>query len=452
MAFCTVEQVLPSQINKETGMLKYIGFLLGVILTDFYFFPVGFTFLPEVNTKLAMAVLSIPLLLIDVARKQSVSLNKDFLVLVLFAAAVSLSTYASVVYNNTYDFTYVTYVASMLVWLGGSYTLLRYLQWIHGGISIQTATFYLAAACALQCVLAVAMDRMPAISHFFGSYIVGHEIIANMAKNRIYGVGCSFDVAGIRFVAVLVAMAFVLPNFIKTNKARPMLIAVFLVCFGLIAIVGNMISRTTVIGLAIAMLYFLYLTGLHYFSHLKANHSSLIKWLFAFFVICSLLVFFWYQVSPQFRRDFQFGFEGFFSLAETGTWEVSSNNQLFGMFKMPETLKTWVIGDGYFYDTTLDPYYTGKTYKAYYIGTDVGYLRFIYYSGFIGLVAFIVFFFQAARICMKYFPEYKALFFFLFLSQMIIWIKVASDLFAAMALFLALAFINKKKEYSEESI
>ena len=421
-------------------MLKSIGILLGIILTDFYFFPIGFTFLPGINTKLVMAVLSIPLLLIEIARKQSASLNKDFLVLVLFATAVSLSSFASVVYNNTYDYTFVTYVVSMLVWLGGAYTLLKYLQRVHSGISIQTATFYLATVCALQCVLAVVMDRMPAISHFMSSYIVGHDIIAQMGRDRIYGVGCSFDVAGIRFVAVLIAMGFILPDVIKENKNNPMLIIVFLICFGMIAIVGNMISRTTTVGLVIAILYFVYLMWLYYSS--SKGDVFLVKWVCGFCIVCILSVFLWYQFSPQFRQDFQFGFEGFFSLAETGTWDVSSNNQLFRMFYMPETLKTWIIGDGYFNATTSDPYYTGKAYKSFYMGTDVGYLRFIYYSGLIGMVAFVVFFLKSAQICMKHFPTYKSLFFCLFASQMIIWIKVSSDLFAAMALFLALAFIN----------
>lgn len=422
-------------------MFRCISILLGVILTDFYFFPIEFTFFPGINTKLAMAVLSIPLLLVNVARKQTASLDKDFFVMFLFATAVSLSSFASVVYNNTYDYTFVTYVVSMLVWLGGAYTLLRYLQRIHGYISIQTVTFYLAAVCASQCVLAVAMDRMPMISHIMSSYIVGHDTIAQMARDRIYGVGCSFDVAGIRFVAVLIAMGFILPDFIKENNSKPILIAVFLICFGLIAIVGNMISRTTVIGLVIAILYFVYLTWLYYSRSSKVN-ASIIKWIYGSLIVCFLSAFLWYQFSPQFRHDFQFGFEGFFSLVETGTWNVDSNNQLFRMFYMPETLKTWIIGDGYFNGTTLDPYYTGKTYKAYYMGTDVGYLRFIYYSGLIGLVAFVIFILKSIRICMKHFPAYKPLFFFLFVSQMIIWIKVSSDLFAAIALYLALAFIN----------
>lgn len=432
-------------------MLRYIGILLSIILTDFYLFPVEFVFFPGINTKLAMAVLAIPLLLIDVGKKRSASLNKDLLLLVLFAAAVSFSTFISVVYNATYDYTYVTYVVSMLVWLGGAYTLLRHMQWIHGNISIQTATLYLGVVCALQCVLAIVMSRIPEIDHFMGSFIAGHDIIAQMGKHRIYGVGCAFDVAGIRFVAVLIAMGFILPDYIKENKTNPKSIMVYLLCFSLIAIVGNIISRTAVIGLILAIVYFLYLTISHYFGFLKAD-TFIIRWIFGSFFICFLLVYFWYRFSPQFRQDFEFGFEGFFSLVETGTWDVKSNNQLFGMFKMPETLKTWIIGDGYFYDTTSNPYYTGETYKAYYMGTDVGYLRFIYYSGLIGLTTFVAFIFKSSCICIKYFPMYKMLFFLLFLSQMIIWIKVASDLFAVMALYLVLAFVNGRTEFSKESI
>lgn len=62
------------------------------------------------------------------------------------------------------------------------------------------------------------------------------------------------------------------------------------------------------------------------------------------------------------------------------------------MYVFPDNLKTWIIGDGYFsnpYNT--DPFYIGTRSRGYYMGTDVGYLRFIFYFGLIGLSAFIAF-------------------------------------------------------------
>jgi len=54
----------------------------------------------------------------------------------------------------------------------------------------------------------------------------------------------------------------------------------------------------------------------------------------------------------------------------------------------PTIFKTWCLGDGFFIDTTQDPWYVGPTYKGYYMNTDIGYLRFIFYFGLIGLVYF----------------------------------------------------------------
>ena len=97
------------------------------------------------------------------------------------------------------------------------------------------------------------------------------------------------------------------------------------------------------------------------------------------------------------RNYIQFAFEGFFSLVEKGRWEVSSNEILKNMYRFPESIKTWIIGDGYIENPKNDPYFIGKLTGGYYMGTDVGYLRFIYYFGLIGLIAFIIFMVKAGK-------------------------------------------------------
>jgi len=70
------------------------------------------------------------------------------------------------------------------------------------------------------------------------------------------------------------------------------------------------------------------------------------------------------------------------------------------------------------------------------MGTDVGYLRFIFYFGLIGLSAFILFIIKAFKICYDRFAGVKDLFVMLFLLNMIIWFKVSTDIFLIFALFL----------------
>ena len=65
---------------------------------------------------------------------------------------------------------------------------------------------------------------------------------------------------------------------------------------------------------------------------------------------------------------------------------MGSNEILKSMVVFPDSLHTWIIGDGYFNNSKYDVYYLGDATEAgYYMGTDIGYLRFLFYFGTIGL-------------------------------------------------------------------
>lgn len=70
------------------------------------------------------------------------------------------------------------------------------------------------------------------------------------------------------------------------------------------------------------------------------------------------------------------------------------------------------------------------------MATDVGYLRFIFYFGLAGMIAFSLYMFYAARILMDKHPKYKVLFLLVLLVNYVMWFKVASDLFLVFAFFL----------------
>ena len=70
------------------------------------------------------------------------------------------------------------------------------------------------------------------------------------------------------------------------------------------------------------------------------------------------------------------------------------------------------------------------------MGTDVGYLRFIFYFGLLGLVPFIIYFLKVARVCIKRFPTYRIMFLLILAINYIIWFKVSTDIFLVFVLFL----------------
>ena len=416
-------------------MLKYIGIFIVGILTSFYFFPFEFAILPGANTKMILAGVSLVVLAFQLARGGRAVINRELFTLSILAGMVSLAGLASVTFNETNDYTYATYIISMWVWLGGAYMAVSAMRGLHGRISVALIANYLIGVCVAQCIIALLIDASPAFKDIVNTYIASFDFVQFDQLNegeRLYGIGATLDVAGLRFSTVLAMIAYfcVQPN-IRANNVK---LVCYLASFCIIAIVGNMMARTTTMGVGLAVLYWLY-------KLLQdKNNRKFLWWIAGAVVIAVAISTYMYRVSPEFRENIRFAFEGFFSLVEKGEWEVSSNNRLKNMFVFPDNIKTWIIGDGYIENPyNRDPYYTGPRFGGYYMGTDVGYLRFIFYFGIMGLVLFIYFFWRVAQVCVRRFNSYEILFLMILAVNMIGWAKVSTDIFLVFALFLCVA-------------
>lgn len=411
--------------------------VITTVITSFYFFPFEFVFLPGINTKMAMAAVGLVLLGVRMAQSRNAVLNKDFFTLSLWALGVSLAGFVAVVYNDTHDYTYVTYAMSMWVWAGAAYVLVELIRKLHGKISVELIAHYLIVVCVLQCILALLIDRIPVFEQAVNSLVSGLgfvELDTLSETERLYGIGASLDVAGTRFSAVLVMIAFLVTR-IETKKQNVYLLLYILAVF-IIGVVGNMMSRTTTVGLILFIVYLVYKSRI-YVLKISPEVKTVFSWFVgSLFVLIPILIYL-YHIDMDVKNNLRFAFEGFFSLAEEGRWNVHSNEILKNMYVFPDNLKTWIIGDGYFanpYD--LDPYYIGPKWGGYYMATDVGYLRFIFYFGVIGLFIFSYFMWLSGRVCMRKFKKEKALFVLLLMVHFIVWFKVATDIFLVFALFL----------------
>ena len=118
-------------------LLKLIAMLFLVVLTSMFFFPFEFTFLPGVNTKMALAAVGLVLFAFDLAKGRTASLSRSFFILSFLAALVSLAAFASVIINHTNDYTYASYIISMWVWMGGAYVVVSVIKWVHGEATVE---------------------------------------------------------------------------------------------------------------------------------------------------------------------------------------------------------------------------------------------------------------------------------------------------------------------------
>lgn len=416
-------------------ILRLVGMVVLTILTSFYFFPFEFTFLPGANTKMVMAGVGLIILIVQLARQGQSLINKDIFNLAIMAGIVSLIGFFSVIWNDTPDYTYATYIVSMLVWLSGAYVVIQAIKKFHGHISVELLCNYLIVVCVAQCLIAFAMTQSPSLKAFVDSFL-GSTGFMGKLKDRMYGIGASLDVAGSRFSVILMMIVCLLTKNSAIEKRK--YVGLYIIAFVLITVIGSMISRTTSLGAICAIIYLLYVSRI-YTLRLDSNMSYIYVWFVGILVVMILLISYGYSTNLAFRENLRFGFEGFFSLVEEGKWDVHSNEMLRNMYIFPDNLKTWIIGDGYFDNPCdTDPYYTGTRWIGYYQNTDVGYLRFIYYFGVAGLIAFSLFMIKTGKVCMNRFASYRSLFFVILLLNFIVWFKVSTDIFLVFALFLCL--------------
>ena len=414
--------------------MKAILVVLTTILTSFYFFPFEFVFLPGINTKMAMAGVGLVWFGFNIAKGRKGNIDKDFFVLSLIALSLSLFSLVAMVYNNTRDGSFLTYFVSMWVWLGGAYTAIQVIKKVHGYVSVELVCNYLIAVCVAQCIIAYSMSVMPVLKSFVDSFLGGEDAFMGKAEDRLYGVGAALDVAGLRFSAVLVMLAFLSVNHSSEHTGISLL---YVIAFFVIAIIGNMMARTTSVGVILILLFWLF-NGIK--NRNKDQVGKLGKWLTIITLIVVPFIIFQYNTNPVFKENIRFGFEGFFSLAETGKWQTGSSDILLNhMIVLPESIKTWLIGDGYGANPAGDPYYIGPDYHGFYMGTDIGYIRFLFYFGIFGAIALVSLICYAAFSCIRRFPSYKIMFLLILAVNLIVWFKVSTDIFMVFALFLCIS-------------
>ena len=412
-------------------MKQILTAIFVAILTSLYFFPFNTVWLPSVNTKMALAALSLIFIIVNGAKRRNAEVSSSMILLSVCALAVTIMGLVAVIYNNTHDYAYAGYFVSMWVWLGGAYVIVKTMDWAYGRVTFRMVGNFLIVICVAQCLLAQIINNVSFVAELVDGFMVSTGFMGKV-ENRLYGIGCALDVAGMKFSAVLVITAYlwVFPNSEEhSNRERYLYAFVFFV----IAIFGPMIARTTTIGILLSIVLWILLYLFHHQE--RGNLIAALKTLLGVLVVLFPILIFFYDTDPIFRENIRFAFEGFFSLAEKGKWIVRSNQMMESMIVWPDNLKTWVIGDGYFENPMKDFYYNGPAY-AYYKGVDTGYCRFIFYFGILGLLMLSSVFVAAAIICSKNHPRFAIVFWLILLLNFICWVKVSSDIFPVFAIFL----------------
>jgi len=308
--------------------------------------------------------------------------------------------------------------------MGGAYGVYVILKAIEKKADLASVSRYLLIVCVAQCIIALLLDNIPALDKLV-------SVVFWQANNyykdigRIYGIGCALDPAGVRFSAVLLITSYQMVHN-EEISGDIMTLVKYLVGFIILIVVGSMISRTTSVGALLAIAYIV-------FTNAAVKRGGYVKksqlWFFAlfialvfgFFALGSSL----YNSSPEARRLFRFGFEGFFNWVETGEFRTTSTDILMKvMWIWPKNFHDWMIGTGLF--------------GVFKWGTDIGYCNFILYCGLIGFSVFVSLFVFVSLSLNSKFKDFYLLSLLLITLQAIVWAKVTTDFFLLLALLLCI--------------
>lgn len=180
------------------------------------------------------------------------------------------------------------------------------------------------------------------------------ELFQTFGSYRIIGLGTQFFSTGVVVSSSLILITYILN---KENTLKNWIIYFFSATIGLLS------ARTTLVGIGLSLIYYF-----------KQNIFKVRKYILGAIVFLGVIVI---VIGVIDKNSLKWAFQIFINKGRT-----TSTDTLKEMwYIIPEELKTFIIGDG--------KWITKEGY--YYMGTDVGYLRILWYSGMIGIFNFLIF-------------------------------------------------------------
>lgn len=416
-----------------TNNIKYCIASVAMFL---YIYTITFKHIP-IGSRAALGLFGFVLFVINFLKKDvGIVVDKSFLKFYMLLFSVGIIAFFSISYNGTFDFEFVRYVASITLVIFSSYFVISVLKAMDYQLSFNSISLMIINVVFIQALLASLMFIFPDLRDF----LINIQTISELAEQqmgvyeayRLIGFGSMFFEAGIISGYALILIA------LKLRLCKYSSIQLFFLSlkFIFILIIGMSMARTTFIGFLIALSIICLPTNFKPSGFLIKNRVLFLLYIStvpAFSIVTLLFVY------PEFAETIEgviaFAFEMFINYSDKGSFNTDSTDVLKSLFVWPTDIKTYLIGDGYF----SDPHGNG-----YYMSTDVGYLRLIYYFGFAGLSMFFIMQYCALANAFKGIGVPFVFYIFIFIYLIILNLKGFSDILSFTLLYWIYFLADKK--------
>lgn len=375
-----------------------------IFLIFFYLYPVYPRFSPLPTDRIIQAAGFI-LIFLKVGGEYW-SINRPIFKVIIITLGLSLFALLVQARTSGFDFYFLKYSLDGLFLLLSSYLIIYLGKNFFNEFNVVKLFDLIIYATLIQAVISFFFFLNPSLFRDFVSLLnpdVNQGLLVRVGyiNKRLMGIGNSFFTGVINYgFSFLILTA--LPYFKYSRVSGNKYFYWGSVC--LIGAAGLFTGRTFIVALGIS---FLMLTII---ERKKLYRFS--KNIFKALVIVGILAILFYQVltiyidAARLNIIFSFVFELFINFIQTGEIQSSSSSVLMDMYKFPDNPLTWIFGDGRMVDPS----------GGYYMHTDVGYLRLLFYFGIFGVLFYIFSQYYITRIIAKLDKNkiFKLLLFFMF--------------------------------------
>ena len=345
--------------------------------------------------------------------------------MLIFAAIILLfsSFIIAIGFNGTSDYFLIKKYILTVISFFGAYAICQIIQLRYKTITPLHIGRFLTYSALLQVILTVglffASDSLAFITQLLNFGTLAKDRMSALEGVRLLGFGVSFFTAGYIHSFILIVIGAILRYYDLDNKSQ----LFYLLSFIFISVISVMMARTTLVGIALGGI-------LMFKPMLKHGKKNLILLLSMLGIIVTYVIFSLSRDTLEMIQSlFEYGFELFINIFIDHSARTGSTDLMYSMYVFPTHLKTWIIGDGYFLDPDL------LEYGYYYMGTDIGFLRLIFFSGLIGLIVYYIYEFTIIKETYRRCGFGKAMFFAFGILFLLVLLKGFADLAPYIMLF-----------------
>jgi len=261
----------------------------------------------------------------------------------------------------------------------------------YGYVSLGLVLYHIVVAAIIQTFISFAFFFN---NSFFDAYVSilkeeTNQGLLNRTSSigrRFMGFGSQFFTGvlkyGIAFFGILMLPYMYKKGFVQNSW-------VYWFCVVLVAIGGIFTGRTFFAAFLLAILLLLMFKSKNMVSFIVNNIKAVVLIVISGIIvgaIASVII-----ESERLEAVYSFAFELFINFFENDSLETNSTNHMSEMYFFPDNINTWLFGDGRM-----------QADKGYYMGTDIGYIRLIFYFGLPSTLFFIYLLYIYYKILAKY--------------------------------------------------